>query len=256
VAANARIEESLRGCGDPSFETVACAWSGPPLQRTFEKLDAVLNQFPDDKLASSMWNVVHATSLAGERFAGSSDAHKAQFNRLATFVLRCYVPSSLRCRRCSKLWNAALRDASPIPTASRFAKTVELHNDVNAIIGKGYVAEVDARAMYAWAALTSSMSSKHESGDHRRRWVCSLGQCDGLLVRVQRHRVPARCHAAGDRSGGRGHSRDLQGCGGGGKVTSPKRVTRNHSRYPVFNYDFVMGPSLRFPRSCEATRCS
>lgn len=152
AAANARMEESLRGCGDPSFEAAACAGRGPPLQRAFEKLDAVLNRLPDDKRPAAMWDVVHATGLAGERLAGSTDAHKAHFNRLATFVLRCYVPSSLQCRRCSKLWNAALKDASPIPAASLFAKTVELHNDVNAIIGKGSVGEADARAVYAWAA--------------------------------------------------------------------------------------------------------
>jgi hypothetical protein len=62
------------------------------------------------------------------------------------------VPSSLRCRRCSKLWNAALKDASPIPVTSLFAKTVELHNDVNAILGKSSVGEADARVIYAWAA--------------------------------------------------------------------------------------------------------
>jgi hypothetical protein len=152
ASAQTRMEETLRDCGDSSFESTACCGRGPPLQRTFEKLDAVINQLPDDQRASSMWDVVHATALACERFTGSSDAHKAQFNRLATFVLRCYVPYSLRCRRCSKLWNAALKEASPIPAASLFAKTVELHNEVNAIIGKGSVGEVDARAIYAWAA--------------------------------------------------------------------------------------------------------
>ena len=152
ACAQTRMEESLRGCGDPFFEAAACAGRGPPLQRAFEKLDAVLERLPEEQRPAAMWDVVHATALACERLQGSTDAHKAKFNRLATFVLRSYVPSSLRCRRCSKLWNGALKEASPVAAASLFATTVALHNDVNAILGKGAVGEGDARVLCAWAA--------------------------------------------------------------------------------------------------------
>ena len=148
AAAQARMQESLRFCGDPNLEAAAFAGTGPPLQRAFEKLDAVVNRLPEENRPAAMWDVVHATALAAERLTGSTEAHKHMFNRLATFALRCYVPSALRCRRCSKRWNAALKDACPIAATSLFAKTVELHNDVNALLGKPSIGVDDARRAY------------------------------------------------------------------------------------------------------------
>jgi hypothetical protein len=152
AAAQVRMQESLRFCGDPYFEAAALAGTGTPLQRAFEKLDAVASRLPEEKRLAAMWDVVHATALAAERLDGSTEAHKRLFNRLATFVLRSYVPSALRCRRCSKHWNAALNDASPIAATSLFAKTVEIHNDVNALLGKPSMGVADARRAYSWAS--------------------------------------------------------------------------------------------------------
>jgi hypothetical protein len=121
-------------------------------RRLFDTVDAVLGTVQPDTRYASLWDLVHASGLAAEKFSapGVSSGAKEAATKIITFVLRSYVPVALKCAQCSRHWNDGM-GSQPSAPSELFAKTVALHNDVNALLGKTTYTQEEARAAHAWA---------------------------------------------------------------------------------------------------------
>lgn len=130
--------------------------NGMPVTRAFALLGALVLSMPEERRLGTVWDIAHAAALCAERVASSDPSSvvpsaATKCSRLVSVTLRQFVPLSLKCDACAKHWNGSLSREFPVPASEAFAKTVEIRNGVNRILGKPEIPLDEARALCAWA---------------------------------------------------------------------------------------------------------